>query len=185
MGTWLGVIAETKGRDDFWIRARPLGLELLTIPTGPRTFIDTGHDFEGTFTFAEALSRQTGVNALAFVVQTTADAHELRAYEQGLCVRQLSYTRDYGGWIKVEGSVQAWERAYFFEGDDLLWDEATDDELARFAAAKKAGDVTSVISLCHPSSTAPMHRVCEFLQLDANVFHGKWKKPSRLAWLFR
>ena len=152
-----------------------------------------GFYFRASIRLAEALSRDLATMAIAFVVQTTTDVHEMHTFMNGMCVRRLGYSRDEGGWTDVDGEPQSWERAYFFDegstadGDswpDMLSDELTDDDTKRYEAAKRAGDAISVLSLLHPSSTAPMLRVCDSLGIKGDQPAGRWKKRSFWARLF-
>jgi hypothetical protein len=195
MSTWVGAIIETGGRADFWDLARKHGIEAATheTPTYVLLECDVGFDFQASVRLAEALSKDVGTIAIGFVVQTNADVHELHAFSSGAAVRRLAYSRDNDGWVQVEGTAQPWERAYFFDDavdehggwPDMLDDETSERDLARYEAARRAGDASSVMDLMHPSSTAPMHRVCESFGVRPDRPSGRLKtKPSLLSRLF-
>ena len=195
MATWLGSIVETQGRLDFWDVARKHGVRssAAAVPAHALIDCDSGSNFLSSVRLAAALSRELSVMAIGFVVQTTSDVHLVHAYVDGEVVRRLEYSRDDRGWGLVEGPPQAWEQAYFFDGEatadgqwpDLLDDELSDADLARYEEAKRAGDTSPVIALLRPSSTAPMWRVCEsFGIVRGSEPAGVWKKPSLLSRLF-
>lgn len=198
MSTWLGAIIETAGRADFWNIARKHGVEPATQEVRKHALIscNAGFDFAASMRLAEAMSRDLGSMALGFAVQTSVDVHDVRALRSGTLIRRLTYARDNDGWLHVDGTPQAWERAYFFEdaastadGQDNLWpdmleDDISDEDIARFEAAKRAGDASSIMSLLHPSSTGAIDRVCTFFDVSTNRPDGYWKKPSWLSRLF-
>lgn len=189
MSTWVGAIIETAGRADFWEIARKHGVEGTHHETPKYVLIEcnVGFDFQASIRLAEAMSRDVGATAIGFVVQTTADVHEIHVFNKGTSIRRLTYSRDEeDGWIHVEGTPQPWERAYFFDDTaDMLWDELPDEDVARYEAARREGDASAVMDLMHPSSTAPMHRVCAFFNVPADRPHGRWKKRSWFSRLFR
>jgi hypothetical protein len=186
------VIVETLGRSDFWDIARKHGVDAATreVPSYVLIDCDVGFDFEVSVRLAEGLSTDLQALAIGFVVQTTADVHQLHAFRNGAAIRRLVYSRDDDGWVQVEGTPQPWERAYFFAdvvdelGPDMLSDEVSDDDVARYEAARRAGDATAVLDLMHPSSTAPVHRLCESLGVRGDRPLGRWKKRSLLSRLF-
>jgi len=195
MSTWVGTIVATTGTSAFWSVAAKHGVRQVVEGVPPFVLIEclVGFDFRVSIRLAEALSRDLATMAIAFVVQTTTDVHEMHTFMNGMCVRRLGYSRDEGGWTDVDGEPQSWERAYFFDegstadGDswpDMLSDELTDDDTKRYEAAKRAGDAISVLSLLHPSSTAPMLRVCDSLGIKGDQPAGRWKKRSFWARLF-
>jgi hypothetical protein len=167
MATWVACIVETKGRADFWEVARKSGVRRSTdaVPAHALIDCDSGSDFLASVRLAEVLSRQLATMAIGFIVQTTADVHVIHVYDRGERLRRLEYNRDEGGWGAVEGVPQAWESAYFSECHP-------DDE-------SDAG------ALPHPSSTAPMWRVCESLAIETGAEpSGVWRKPSLWSRLF-
>jgi hypothetical protein len=190
MGTWVGALVETQGRPDFWDGARTHGVRPL-VPAVPQVALincEIGLDFQASIRLAEALSRDLATMALAFVAQTAADAYELQAFARGVPVRRLAYSRDDGGWLQVEGTPQPWERAFFFDdvstaGDDGQWpdmicDDLSEEDLARYEDARRAGDATRVMDLLHPSSMEPLLRVCAFFDVTPDSPAGEWKKRS-------
>jgi hypothetical protein len=194
MSTWVGAIVETAGRADFWDIARKHRIAPATSETPKYVLIHCDIDFEVHARLAEALSRDIDAMALGFLAQTTVDVHELRAFKSGTSIRRLGYSRDDNGWLQVEGTPQSWERAYFFDDGstsdddglwpDMLWDDITDQDIARFEAARRTGDASAVMDLMHPSSTVPLQRVCESFGVDPDQPHGFWKKRSLLSRLF-
>lgn len=190
MGTWVGAIIETAGRADFWDIARRHGVEATTRDVPARVLVncDIGFDFEASVRLAEAMSKSVGAGAIGFVVQTAADVHELHAFVAGTAVRRLGYSRDEGGWLVVEGAPQPWERAYFFDPEDVeaVCEDLSDEDRARYEAASRAGDGTSVLDLIHPSSMAPMRRACTALGVRPDRPDGRWRKRggSLLSRLF-
>ena len=135
--------------------------------------------------------------ALGFVAQRSADAHEAQAFSQGVIVRPmcLTYSRDSGGWLRVEGEPQSWEWAHFFDdasttGDDGQWpemisDDLTDEDLARYEAARRVGDAAAIMDRLHPSSMSPLLRVCAFFGVTPDSPAGRWQEPSFWSRLFR
>ena len=188
MSTWVGVIVETAGRADFWDVARTHGIhqESRELPAHVLVECDAGFDFQASVRLAEAISRDLGVMAIGFVVQTTADVHEVHAFRNGVALRRLAYSRDDdAGWVRSEGTAQPWERVYFFDdAASMLSDDLAPEDVARYDAARRQGDASSVMDLMHPSSTAPMHRVCAAFEVSPDRPSGRWKKRSFLARLF-
>lgn len=195
MSTWVGTIVATKGASDFWRVVAKHGVRQVArdVPAFALIDCEVGFDFTASVRLAQALSRDLSTMAIGFIVQTTSDVHELHTFVNGTRVRRLVYNRDDGGWVTVEGEPQTWERDYFFdEGStassdawpDLLSDELSNDDIERYADAKRLGDASSVLSLLHPSSTAPMLRVCASLGIKADEPAGVWKKPSFWSRLF-
>lgn len=196
MSTWVGVIVETAGRADFWDVAGKHGVEATTRDIAPHALIDCGHAFAAASELAQALSKATGLAALGFVVQTAVDVHELYAFKSGTIVRRLGYSRDGDGWEIVEGAPQPWERAYFFDDapysfddegpwPDMLWDDISEQDIARYEAARQAGDASAVLPLFHPSSTAPMQRACKYFGVEPAHPHARMRKRSFLSRLWR
>jgi hypothetical protein len=105
MSTWVGAIIETVGRTDFWDVARKHGVDATTqdIPKYVLIDCDVGFDFDASVRLAEAMSRDLGTTAIGFVVQTTADVHEVHAFSKGTAIRQLAYLRDNDGWCGSRG----------------------------------------------------------------------------------
>ncbi|NUO53886.1 MAG: hypothetical protein HOV80_34005 [Polyangiaceae bacterium] len=198
MSTWVGAIIETAGRADFWDIARKHGVDGSTqeIPKYVLIDFEVGFDLDASVRLAEAMSRDLEVMAIGFVVQTSADVHGVHAFNKGAAIRRLVYSRDNDGWVQMEGTPQPWERAYFFderasttsdEGNrwpDMLWDEMSEQDIARYEAARRVGEASSVMDLMHPSSTAPMRRVCESFDVRPDRPLGRWKKRSFLSRLF-
>jgi hypothetical protein len=189
MGTWVGAIVATNGRSDFWTIAEQHGIRRAgdAVPAYALINCDVGFDFRASVRLAETLSRELSTMAIGFVVQTTSDVHEMHTFVQGSCVRRLGYSRDDGGWLIVEGEPRDWERAYFFdEGTtsdegvwpDLVFDDLSDGDAARYEEAKRMGDASAILPLLHPSSTEPMLRVCGFFGIKADEPSAHWKKPS-------
>lgn len=187
MSTWLGCIVETRGRADFWDVARRRGIEPRVATVPARALVSCEIDFEAPLRLAAELSRDLEAFALGFVVQTNADVHRLHAFDRGELVRKLDYSRDGGGWVADDGAKQPWEARYFFddaptteadEWPDMLHDDLSDDDVARYERARAAGDPRPVMDLFHPSSARAMRRVCQFFGVDADAPVGLWKKPS-------
>ena len=196
MGTWVGTIVATTGTSEFWKVAAKHGVQQVVDGVPPFVLVecDVGFDFQASVRLAEALSSALSTTAVGFVVQTTSDVHEIHTFVKGTCVRLLAYNRDDGGWVIVEGEPQSRECAYFFddgsttEGEkwpELLSDELSEDDVRRYDEAKRAGNAMSVLPLLHPSSTAPMWRVCESLGIKADEPEGSWRKCSFWSCLFR
>lgn len=195
MSTWVGTIVATNGSSEFWNVAARHGVQQVVEDVPPFVLIEceVGFDFRASIRLAEELSRGLSTMAIGVVVQTNSDVHEMHTYMNGKCARRLGYSRDEGGWIVVEGEPQPWERVYFFDvgstadGDpwpDMLSDELSDDDMKRYEEAKRAGDASQMLSLLHPSSTAPMMRVCDSLGIRGEQPAGRWKKRSFWARLF-
>jgi hypothetical protein len=194
MGTWVAAIVETTGRPDFWEVARRHGVEPLTRLLPPHALIDCGLEYGTSFRVAENLSRDLGAMAIGFALQTCADVHVTHVFARGERIRRLGYDRDDDGWTLVEGAPQQWERVYFFDeasstAADGRWPDMLDDELsagdiARYEEAKRTGDPTSVMDLLRPSSMGPMLRVCGFFGVNPDSPAARWKKPSLLSRLF-
>ncbi len=90
MGTWVGVIAETGARFDFWTVARRHHVLPADERVPPHVIIDCGAHFDAPFRLAQTLSLELGTMAMGFVVQTSADVHEVQVFDKGACVRRLA-----------------------------------------------------------------------------------------------
>jgi hypothetical protein len=97
-------------------------------------------------------------------MQTSSDVHVVHSFSRGKLTRALNYNRDDGGWYQVEGSVQPWERAYFFESliqtsdsdefwPDMLCEDCSEKDLDRYNLARQTGDTTQILDLLFPIST--------------------------------
>lgn len=179
MATWMAVIAECP--PDFWSAAGKLGVkrEPGAQVEAKHALIECAWDYEGTQALARSLSRETKAKTLALVVQTTSDVHEVIAYERGEPLRTLSYSRDSGGWLAVEGTPQPWEPLYLF---GMFSDDA--DE-ALLTAAREKNDPLSVLEHLTPSSTVHALALCESFGLKGDRPDARWKKPSLFSRLFR
>lgn len=199
MSTWTAVIVATQGRADFWKQAYAQGVEATTeavrasVPELALIDVFGGNDLEAPLKLAELLSTTLGTAAIGFAAQTSADTYEIRAFDQGECMRRLAYARDDEGWIAAEGIVQPWEPAFFFDGPaeaggahwpDMLRDDLKDEGVARYEAARKARDATKIMDLLGPRSTAPLRRICEFYRVDPSAPIARWEKPSFWSRLF-
>ncbi len=195
MGTWTAVIVATQGRADFWRAARAEGVEPDTSAVPPLALIDVDarSDFESPILLAQTLSTVLSTAAIGFAAQTGSDAYEIRAFDHGECMRHLAYSRDDDGWLAADGRTQPWERAFFFDGPadgangawpDTLDEEISDADVARYEAARLAGDPSQVMDLVHPRSTAPLRRLCAFYGVDPDAPAGRWQKQSFFGKLF-
>jgi hypothetical protein len=123
-----------------------------------------------------------------FLIQTTAEVHEILVFCGGKEIRTLVYNRDDGGWQKVEGEPQPWEADYFFDGrstregsdswPDLLMDEISSEDMARYEKAARLKDAGKIMDLLHPSSSWPMNRVCQALGAKGDEPAGRWRRKS-------
>lgn len=178
MGTWLGCIVETRGRADFWDLARAENVQpkVAEVPAMARIDVVNFWDGEAPFALAEALSKKLGGAAVGFLGQSNSDVYEVRAYQAGSCVRRLAYSRDDDGWLTLEGKQQPWEARFFFAGGDgrdswpdMLSDEVDDEALARYRAAREAGDASSVMDLLEPSSLECLYRLAVALGVSGEA----------------
>lgn len=80
MATWVAVIAETKGRGDFWEAAAKLGVRAVR-PLRPYVLIDCGAQLERVRDFARDLSRALEIETVAFIAQT--DEHQMWSFRAG------------------------------------------------------------------------------------------------------
>jgi hypothetical protein len=178
MATWMAVIAECPG--GFWNVAEKLGVrrEPDAQVDARHALIECAWDYEGTQKLARSLSRETSAKTIALVTQTTSDVHEVIAYANGESARTLSYSRDSGGWIAVEGTPQPWEPLYLLD----MFDEEADEAL--LAAARAKNDPLSVLEHLRPGSTRHAFALCKSFGLKGDRPDARWKKPSLLSRLF-
>jgi len=178
MASWMAVIAQCPA--GFWDAAQKLGVKRE--PGAPvdakHALIDCAWDYEGTQKLARSLSREASAETIALVVQTTSDVHEVIAYAHGEPVRTLSYSRDSGGWLAIEGTPQPWEPLYLFG----MFDEEADEAL--LAAARAKNDPLSVREHLRPTSTRHALALCESFGLKGDRPDARWKKPSLFSRLF-
>ncbi len=141
-------------------------------------------DLGKTEELARAMSRELDTACIAFEGQSGADAYGVWVFRGGECVRKLVYSRDYGGWLEQSGDAQPWERAFFFGERDMIGDELSDADLARYDRAKETGDAAAVMDILAPSSLGAFGRIFESLGVDPEKPHGRFHKPSLLGRLF-
>lgn len=192
MSTWIGAIIETRGREDVWDLLRRQGIKVVSAGAPPAfVLIECTVDFAALAppAFSRALSKDVGGMVLAFFAQTNSDVYELQCFRDGERVRLLEYSRDGGGWFKQDGEVQPWERSFFFdegstaagaESPDLLDPDVSEEDRARYEAARQRGDAMPVFDLLHPSSTRPLRRVCASFGVDPSTPAGRWRVPRSL-----
>ena len=151
-----------------------------------RALIECEGDFEASTQLAEALSAELETPAVGLFMQTGADVHGVRAFDSGKLVRRLDYSRDNGGWLHVSGTPQPWESAFFFDGPaddalgtpwpDTIYDDLSDEDIARYEAARAIGDASSVMDLVHASGGS-IHRVAAALGVDPSQAVGRYRRP--------
>ncbi len=66
----------------------------------------------------------------------SARAEPSRACARGVCG---------SGWLEQSGDAQPWESAFFFGDSDMISDELSDADLARYDRAKETGDAAAVM----------------------------------------
>lgn len=195
MGCWTAVIVATQGRKGFWKVAQAEGVEPTSsaVPQLVLVDVDAGSDFEAPIRLAETLSTVLRTATIGFSAQTASDSYEIRAFDHGDCMRHLAYSRDDEGWLTAAGVPQPWEPAFFFDGPaagakgtwpDTLDEELSDAAIARYEAARLAGDPSQVMDLLSPRSTAPLRRLCAFYGVDPDAPAARWAKPSFFTKLF-
>ena len=183
MGTWLGVVVETRDRSDFWEIAQRHQVVPQVRSAAPHVFIECQAQlyFNAPMRLAEALSRDLATMAIGFLAQTATDVHKLSVFRRGVCVRRLVYSRDQGGWVRAAGAPQSFERFYFFGGEqkpDMLDDDASREDIARYRVAREAGDATGILDILHPSSVLPLIRMVEHFGIDPDSPMGRYERPS-------
>lgn len=194
MGCWTAVIVATQGRADFWKVARAEGVEPASSAVTALVLIDVdaGSDFESPLLLAQTLSTVLSTAAIGFAAQTASDSYEIRSFDHGECMRRLEYSHD-DGWLAADGRAQPWEPAFFFDGPadgangawpDTLDEEISDAAIARYEAARRAGDPSQVMDLLSPRSTTPLRRLCAFYGVDPDAPAARWAKPSFFTKLF-
>jgi hypothetical protein len=184
MSSWVFVIAETGEAPDFWAQARAAGVEPWAEDVPPHVLVECPGEFGVVESFARELSRAVGRTCVACAAQTSADAYGVWVYRGGEPLRQLTYSRDDGGWRTSTGTPQDWEGSFFFEEDDMVDDEVADEDRERLERARAAGDATSVLDLLHPSSSRPFQRLCRAHGVDPDEPHARWQRPSILMRIF-
>jgi hypothetical protein len=185
VGSWVATIVDTAGCADFWEIARAHGITPSLTAVPPRALIDCDIEFETSTRLAQALSAQLQTFAVGLIMQTTSDVHGVRAFDRGNVLRRLDYSRDEGGWLEVIGAPQPWESVLFFDGPvelathwpDTLDDDISDDDIARYEAARKLGDASTVMDLVHASGSG-IHRVATALGVISTEPHAHWHKPG-------
>ena len=85
MATWVAVIAETKGRADFWEAASKFGVRAVR-PLRPYVLIDCGAQLDRVRDFGHDLSRALEIETVAFIADT--DEHHLWAFRAGKPVEE-------------------------------------------------------------------------------------------------
>ena len=187
MSTWIAAVVDTGGRTDFWDVARRRDVLPIVEAVPPRVLIECEGDFDASTRLAELLSAELQVSAVALVMQTTSDVYGVRAFDRGALVRRLDYSRDFDRWVDVVGERQPWEPAFFFDGPadlapgarwpDTIYDDISDDDIARYEAARNVGDASGVMDLVHASGGS-IHRVAAVLGVDPSQPAGRYRRPS-------
>ncbi|CAN5728336.1 hypothetical protein BH11MYX2_BH11MYX2_34820 [soil metagenome] len=187
MGSWVATIVDTAGRADFWDLARAHGITPTSPAVPPRVLVDCDIDFEASTRLAQTLSAQLQAFAVGLIMQTTSDVHGIRAFDRGTLLRRIDYSRDEGGWLDLVGPAQPWESALFFDGPadlspttpwpDTLDDDISDEDIARYEAARTLGDASTVMDLVHASGSG-IHRVATALGVTPTLPHAHRRKPS-------
>jgi hypothetical protein len=200
MPTYIGAIIETRGAPDFWAVAAKHGIQPTpggpTPPAVPPTLLvecALSLSALGLPAFAQPLSAALGGEVVAVAVQTTGCTAAFVTYQNGVQVRRLEYIADSGGWVTIEGAPQAWEPAAFFDPDgrtdpsqaeapwpDVLRDELSEADLARYEAARAAGDPSAVLDLIRADSSGPVQRLCRHYGLDPRSPGARARAPR--AW---
>jgi hypothetical protein len=165
MATWVGLIATTNARADFWDVVAPLGVQ-GSGPVPARVLIDCGGRFGDVQNLGRDLARVLDAETIAFAVQTTSDVHVIWVHRGSALVRTLEYVRDDGGWQKREGDVQPWEAAYFatcHHDEDEDDDDDDDDDAGPW-----------------PSSTVHMIAVCEELGVNPQTAGATYRPRGGL-----
>jgi hypothetical protein len=189
VATWIAAIVASGGRPDFWDVLQTHGVHPVQPTVPEHALIDCGaaSQFRASIDLAAALSRELRTDSIGFFAQTSADVYEIEAFEDGRRVRRLAYSRDYGGWLEVLGAPQKWEPAFFFgdraetphvEHPEMLSEEVSEDDVVRYEQARRTGDPGPVIDLLHPSSLAPLYRLCRHFDTDPRHAVATWRRAS-------
>jgi hypothetical protein len=187
VGSWVATIVDTQNRADFWDVARAHGITPSTTTVPPRALIDCDIDFDASTRLAQTLSAQLQTFAVGLIMQTSSDVHGVRAFDRGTLVRRIDYSRDEGGWRDLVGAPQLWESPLFFDGPlelsgnarwpDVLDDDVTDDDIARYNAALALRDASTVMDLVHATGSG-IHRVATALGVTPTEPHARWHRPG-------
>jgi hypothetical protein len=187
MGTYLGVIADTGERADFWALMRAHRVQQLIGEVPPRVLIDCWEKgwpaFDAAPRLARELSRALARPCIAVAAQTISSVLDVRAFDGGAEIRTLLHC-DPEGWTRVEGAAQPWEAAMLFD-DAAEPDEASAEDLERYRSARKAGQPAQVLDLLQPDHLGPVERLCAHFGLDPRRPSARWRKPSLLSRFFR
>lgn len=201
MATLIGAIVETKAQSSLRILGESHGIVWESLAdeeeVPPYVWVSVTPRIRhlGLPIFVEGLSRELGTMVLAFAVQTAGSNSEVAEYVAGESQRHLAYEGEAGGWTRVEGAPRPWEATLFFrpgsspaldDGSswpDTLEDEISDEDVARFEAARVAGRPDQVLDLLHLESVWPFMRLFERYGLDFQNPEGSWQPPRRQrAW---
>lgn len=197
MATLIGAIVETKAQPSLRAYGEAQGIvwERLAEEGGVPPFVwirvSPRIHHLGLPAFAEGLSRDLGTMVLAFAVQTAGGSAEVGEWVAGESQRYLAYEGDAGGWTKLQGAPRSWEKTLFFDpessaapGDEQPWpdtleDEISDEDMARFEAAREAGRPDQILELLYLDSVWPFMRLLESYGLDDQNPEGVWHPPRR------
>jgi hypothetical protein len=195
MSSWVAAIVKMPG--GAWTKLRAHHVESTSSAVKPWVLIDGRGRFGTIEAFGENVARDLGSDVIAISAQTNADAYGIWHFRGDERARVLVYSRDYGGWLTDEGATQDWERTFFFDErattsdsddgsrwPDNLYDEMSDEDLARYEAAKKDGDARSILGLIHPSSLTPFARLCRHFDLELQKPSAIWN-PPKISFLSR
>jgi hypothetical protein len=178
MATLLGVLVETGGRDDW-----PDDVEILRHTSESFVWVEipatlaTVADVEGREAFAAALSARFGGRAWSVLVQTTATAQDIVAFDAGEPIRTIRAVEFQ--W-RFEGEPGDWEQAYFFgdaeEACPSFFIGETDAELARFRSAPPEELADEDLMMPHPDG---VERLLAAHGVSWSSPGARWVPPSQ------
>jgi len=196
MATWSGIVLETGGRSDFWAVARPHRIEGRTADVSKSILlVDPSADLKSLFRIARSLSEELCSAAPVLAGQSTVDYLHVQALERGQVRRCLEFSAEEGGWVRNHGIAQPWEEALFFGGwevgaldelqaswPDMLFDQLSEQDMARCRLARAERDPSKIMDLLHPSSLLPLFRVVRGMGHGPDHPEGTIRGPWWKLW---
>lgn len=190
MATLVGVALPAPVAPEVLRQLPSLGVVLEEPPAAGGLFIGIdGWDTRPAETLAAALSEVASGPVFAVLAQTSADAYGISEYTAGKSMRQLRFSRDYGGWSPPIGDARAWEADFHFAlplddlldalGDDDAW---SDEDLEAARSAHSARRLDQLPRLPDPSG----HQIEAFLKTLGVELSARasFRKPGLFQRLF-
>lgn len=174
MGTLQGALVHVTDSEAFNREMEAYGVAVHR-PASGWVFVESAAQLGnlGPLVFSKELSSALKTEIIDIAIQTTASVEEIIHWDTGELRRKLLFEGDGDGWVTQEGQPQEWESSYFFSDDEgtakgeewprTLPDEVSEEDIARYNAAKATGDASRILDLLWEGS---VERIFEHYGVD-------------------